>query len=386
MKAGKPTKNLKMKIGVDVGCLAVKDQRLKLGVFRVAYNLLQELGKRDKKNQYFLYSFQQIPFAYKKTFGENMTNIVAKPASGWRYLALPFALKKTRPDIFLGLSQSLPALIFCPSVIIVHDLGFERYPEAYQNVDKIRKVTKRAVSRANRIIVPSEFTKKDLQKFYQVSENKIEVVYEGCESFFKPANRKEIEKIKIKYSLKSPYFLFVGAFKKTKNLPQIIKAYSKLQSRVKEQSSFVIAGSDFWFDEEIKQAIDSLPNQKIVINLGYVEDKDLPALYSGALAFVSPSLFEGFGITHLEAMKCGCPVIGSKSGATPEVVGQAGILVNPEDEIEIYQAMKKISENASLRQQLIKVGISQAESFSWKNFSNKVLDILTEQERRKWQE
>lgn len=370
-----------MKIGIDVGCLGITDQRLKLGVHRVAFNLLYQLGKKSNKNHYFLYSFKPLSKEYQTLFGPKTTNIIAQPTFGWRYLALPLAILKTRPQIFLGLSQSVPGISFCPSVVIVHDLGFERFPLAYKDALRLSRITRQAVSKASRIIAVSQSTKKDLEYFYHVPEDKIEVVYEGCGNLFKPTDKETVERIKMKYRIKSPYFLFVGAFKKTKNLPRIIKAYSYLQARVKNSPILVLAGSDFWFDKEINRVLFRLPANNLVRNLGFVPDYDLPALYTGACAFVSPSLFEGFGITFLEAMKCGCPVIGGNIGATPEVVGRAGVLVNPTKEKEIYRAMKTILDNNKLSQRLIKEGLIQAKNFSWTKFSNQVLKILMEEKK-----
>lgn len=353
----------KVKIGVEAGCLGIKDERLKVGVYQVTFNLLQQLGKSDRKNEYLLYSFLPISKEVLSHFGKRMKNILVRPTFGWNYLALPLRLLKDKPDFFLGPSQSLPAFLPCPSIVIVHDLGYEHCPEFYKDFQKLRNNTQRAIGKASRIIAVSEFTKKDLRETYQISEEKISVAYEGIDPIFRPQPQIKIAK---------PYFLFVGALKKSKNIPRILQAFAEFLRLSKKDFSLVLAGGDLWLDKEIAPMIKKFGLKDEVKFLGFVPKKNLPGLYSGATAFVSPSLYEGFGLTLLEAMACGCPVIAANTGAQPEVIGEAGILIDPENVSEITRALIKIATDLNFRQKLIGLGLARAKKFSWKKFSEEI--------------
>lgn len=359
-----------MKIGVDAGCLGIKDERLKLGVYQFTCQLLKELGKIDRQNEYRLYSFYPISPKVMGQFGLQMKNIIVRPARGWNYLALPIWLLKDRIDFFIGPSQSLPAFFNCPSVVIVHDLIFEQFPNFYpESFAQLRRITKLSVKKATKIIAVSRATKKDLIDFYQVQKEKIMVRYYGCDPVYKPKSTAKI---------KNPYFLFIGAFKKTKNIPRILEAYSQFLKKSKQKADFVFVGSDRWLDREIAIAIKKFHLESKVKFLGFVPERMMPALYSGAQAFISPSLYEGFGLTSLEAMNCGCPVIAGNTGATPEIVGDAGLLVNPESVSEISDAMFQIASSSILRQKLSHAGLSRSRQLSWSKFIQKVLEIINQ--------
>ena len=357
-----------MIVGVDTGCLGVRDKRLKAGVYQVAFNLLKELGKLDKKNKYRLYSFYPIDKKVMRVVGERMKNFVLKPEKGWFTIRLPLELKLNPVDIFLGFSQALPHSS-SHNILWVHDLAFEYYPEFYsKSLKKLKKNTKIALDRTDEIFSISESTKQDLIKFYQVPRNKIKVSYLGINKGFAPKGEK--------FKLDLPYFLFVGSLKKKKNIPLILKGFKFFLKKSSVKFKLVLVGGDFWFDQEISKAIKKLGLEKKVLTTGFVKDQDLPKFYRGAVAFVSPSLYEGFGLTHLEAMACGTPVIAGNTSSMPEVIGKAGILVNPKSEREIAKAMLKIASNEKLRNDLIKRGLVRAKKFSWQKSATQILKLI----------
>ncbi|MGB9707075.1 MAG: glycosyltransferase [Microgenomates group bacterium] len=353
-----------LKIGIDAGCLGVTDERLKVGVYQVAFNLIREIGEIW---EVLLYSFRAIPPEVMKEFGPKVRNIVVRPAFGWNYFALPLRLLKDKPDVFLGLSQSLPAFCPCPALVIIYDLAFEHYPECYpQSYDQLRRVTAHAAQKAQTIITLSLETKKDLIKFYRISPEKIKVVCGGYDAIFRPQQAQR----------EAPYFLFVGALKPVKNIPRILEAYALFLKKTGKNIPFVFAGGDLWIDKEIEPTVARLGLKNKVKFLGYVSQKKLVSLYQGALAFVSPSLYEGFGLTLLEAMACGCPVIAGNSGSQPEVVGEAGILVNPKDVAAIAEAMIRLAKNPAVRRRLSAAGLKQAKNFSWEKFGGKIIGLI----------
>ncbi len=356
-----------MLIGVDCGCLGIKDKRLKVGVYRLAINLLETLGKLDKKNTYLLYSFYPIEKPLLRKFGSKMKNIVVRPARGWMKIWLPLRISRDKPDVFLALGQAIPRYLRFDkkpyTIGFFYDLAFEKFPKMYiESLSKLKKNSREAAMKSDVILTISESSKKDIVKIYNIKKSKIKVSYPGIPQEFSTAGEK--------YKSKKPYFLFVGSLKKTKNVPGIIKGFLFFLEKSKLDFDLYIVGGDRWFDREIEQ---STKNIKF---LGFVNDKKLVALYRGAVAFVSPSFYEGFGLPILEAMVIGCPVIGSNAGSIPEIVGDAGILVNPKSYEEIGEAMLDISKNPKKRKAMIKKGISRAREFSNTSFAKDVLNLM----------
>lgn len=371
-----------MKIGIDAGCLVVTDKRLKVGVYQLTFSMLRELGKIDENNRYLLYSFQPIAKEILGEFGPQMKNIVVGPKLGWRYFGLPKKLLFDRPDIFIGPSQALPIFTYCPSVVIVHDLSFEHFPACYpDSLQRLRTLTTNAVKKADKIVAVSNSAKKDLIKIYHVPPEKITVVYEDYNPLIKRQSQESVKKVKRKYKIEGDYFLFAGSLKRIKNVPRILEAFAGFLKAAKKKDFFlVLAGGDLWPDPEIDGTIQRLKLEKRVKKLGFVEDEDLSALYSGAIAFISPSLYEGFGLTLLEAMVCGCPVIAGNGGSQPEVVGKAGVLVDPQSVAEISSALLKISTDTLFRSGLIRAGLERATLFSWEKFAKEIYKIFQNRE------
>lgn len=353
-----------MEIGVDAACLAINDDRLKVGVYQVVFNLLRELGRLDSRNQYLLYSFSPISASVMTQLGSKMTNVVVRPARGWNYLALPLALARRRPRFFLGPSQSLPLFCPCPTMVIVHDLAFERFPQFYpRSFRQLQRVTRLATRKAEKIITVSQSTKKDLIRFYRVPAKKIVVIPEGYDSqVFKPVSSQN----------PAAYLLFVGALKPIKNIPGLLRGFKYFADHSPRRFKLVLAGGDLWLDPEIRPTLQKLKLTEQVKVLGHVPTAELVALYRQATAFVSPSFYEGFGLTFLEAMACGCPVIGSAAGSIPEVVGKAGLLIDPDNAAQLGQAMLKIAGEAALRRHLAAAGLVRVRHFSWANFAQEV--------------
>lgn len=378
-----------MIIGVDAGCLGITDERLKVGVYQVTKHLLIELNKLDKKNTYLLYSFYTIEEDLLKSFGLNFRNIVVRPAKGWTKIWLPLRIIRDNVDVFVGTSQALPFQLFSSlsirswtsqndnrrrkSIVIFYDLAFEKYPEFYpDSYKKLRKQSLYAAKNADAIIVISEKTKDELVRLYNVSEKKIIVCYLGTREDSGQAGMTIIG------NNKKPYFLFVGAMKRIKNVPGIIKGFEYFLQRTKNDYQLLLAGGDKWLDPEIEKALREVSDEvkKRIKLLGFVSDETLASLYQHAIAFVSPSWYEGFGLPVLESMAAGCPVIASTAGSIPEVVGESEILIAPDDYQEIGKAMIRLTDNKSLRRQLIKKGKEQVKKFSWEKFGSKVLALI----------
>jgi glycosyltransferase involved in cell wall biosynthesis len=355
-----------MLIGVDAGCLGITDNRLKVGVYYVAYHLLRELSKIDTKNTYILYSFHPIPKEIMQHFSPSWENIVL-PSKGWLYISFPLQFLKQKPDIFLALNQAMPWYHPFKTIGFIHGLDFMPEFHVYgNNLTKLKKNSEFLIHHANVLLTTSDFLKKSLEKEYK--NTSIVVASLGVDTvFFKQTKP---------YTIHKPYFLFVGSLKPSKNIPNILKAFSIFLKSTKEDYQLLCIGSDFWLDTEIKTMIEELQISSHLTFIPFVDNAALPKYYKGAIAFVSPSLYEGFGIPYLEAMAAGCPVIASTTTSAPEIIGNAGLLVNPDDYKSIAKAMTKISEDTSTRNKYIINGLEKAKQFSWRNFAKNVYHII----------
>lgn len=354
-----------MVIGVDAGALAVSDERLKLGVYRVTLNLLRKLSRIDKTNTYRLYTFQSLEPEVQRQLGGRMRSVVL-PKAGWFSLWLPWQLRRDPPDLFLGLSQAVPR--GAPRAIgFVYDLGFFHHPEAYPgSYTKLVGQTDNLVKRSRHIVAISHATADDLIDRYRVSPTDVTVCYPGYDSRFTPTGAT--------YVGKRPYFLFVGALKRGKNVPAAIRAFSEFLKGAKKPYDFFIIGGDYWKDPEIDVTVRKLHLGERVKFSGFVKDDDLPKYYRGAMALVSPSLWEGFCLPVVEAMASGCPVIASSRGSLPEIMADAGILVNPKETEALAKAMIRVIDQ-NTRNALIAKGKARVKHFSWSRMAADVLKL-----------
>lgn len=359
-----------MKIGVDAGCLGIIDERLKVGVYIVVSNMLLELSKLDKKNDYYLYSFNPIDFSLMKKLGNNMHNIVVRPVTGWLKLGLPLRLLFDKVDIFIAANQAAPLRL--PSLHykvlgIFYDIAFEKYPELYSyaaSVEKHKQNSRNLAETADKLIAISRCTKNDIQHIYGVDPRKTIVAYPGIET---------IENAPAFFNNR-PYFLFVGAFKKSKNIPFLIKGFVEFLKRKNINYDLLLVGGDKWMDPKIKEVINVLPKKYAdhIKIIGFVDSHKLASLYRGAYAFVSPSLYEGFGLPFLEAQSVGIPVIGSFSGSLQEIIDKSGILINPKNMKMLVGALVSLSSNKSLYKKLVQRGKTNAKKYTWKSFAKQI--------------
>ena len=220
------------------------------------------------------------------------------------------------------------------------------------------------------MIAISQATKDDLVAHYGVPKEKIPVVYHGVEPRFRPTPDPAVP---ARYGLPSRYFLYLGTLQPRKNLERLLQAYAQLSGDV---PALVLAGAKGWYFERIAAAIAALGLGERVFLPGYVPDEDVPALLTGALALVFPSLYEGFGLPVLEAMACGTPVVTANTSSLPEVVGEAGLLVDPLRVDEIAAAMQRLLADEALRAELSRRGLERAGLFSWDRCARETLAVL----------
>ncbi|HSX36469.1 MAG TPA: glycosyltransferase family 1 protein [Patescibacteria group bacterium] len=269
-----------------------------------------------------------------------------------------------------------------PSVIAIHDLSMYDYPEysSPQNLAFMTRHFKRSAEQADLIMAVSEFSKRTLCDRLNIPKEKVIVTYPAVPAHYYARTDDEVRAAKAKYSIFGKYMIFVSNLEPRKNLEGIIAAYRMLPAKLKQEVSLVLVGGHGWRDDDIRNAITEarLAGDR-VIQPGYVDEDDLPALYTGAEASTYVSHYEGFGIPILEAMACGTPVIGGDNTGMPESAGKAAILVDSQDFDQISHAMHELLTKPALRNKHIEAGLKQVKKFDWQKSAGKLIAALHEQ-------
>ncbi|MCY3867827.1 MAG: glycosyltransferase family 1 protein [Chloroflexi bacterium] len=298
----------------------------------------------------------------------------------WTHLRFAAALQRTRPDITFVPAHTLPFAFPGAGLVTVHDLGYRHFPEAHSRVQRayLELSTRYSQRRAALVLADSEATAADLSRFYGTRTDKIRVVYPGVDAAVLKSSAQDIKSARAKYQLPARYFIFIGTLQPRKNIERIVKAFRRWQREHDDDATaLALAGGEGWhFDASWLEGATN------VIVTGYVDEADKGGLLAGAIALVFPSLYEGFGFPAVEAMHCGTPVIASQTSSLPELVGDAGLLVDPLDLAAIAEAMGRCSDDAALRELLSERGIQRAKRFTWDAAAEQVMVSLDELGRR----
>jgi glycosyltransferase involved in cell wall biosynthesis len=275
-------------------------------------------------------------------------------------------------DLLHGLAFAAPFVSSCPTVVTVHDLSFLRHPGAFRpfNRSYLSLVTKASTRRAARVIAVSQSTRQDVIALCRVPPERVAVVPNGVTPEFHPADPAEVSAFRQRAGLPERYILYLGTLEPRKNLVRLLEAYALLDARQQTAGApavppLVIAGAKGWYYQEIFARVADLGLTGRVLFPGFVPIEELPWWYRGAVLFVYPSLFEGFGLPVLEAMACGTPAITSRASSLPEVAGDAAILVDPQDVEQLAEAIHRVLTAPDLAGQLRAAGFRQAAHFSW---------------------
>lgn len=380
-----------MRIGIDARCFS---EGRRTGVEEYALNLLVNLFKYDRQNEYVLFfnSFgsPKADFSWIKNYPNVRLKIFRYPNKVLNFCLWYFNWPKLDKllggaDLFLLPNINFAAFSRATKVLLVfHDLSFEYYAETFSLKRKLWHWfinPKKLGKRANKILAVSESTRNDLVNFYGINRQKISVVYSGVAETFRVMNRNDAKllKIKEKYNLPYKFMLYLGTIEPRKNIVGIIRAYNqlrKLQKGELEKYKLVVAGERGWKDKKIFAEIQKSPYQNDIIFCGFIEDENKSYVYNLAELFIYPSFFEGFGFPPLEAMASGVPVIASNNSSLPEIVGNAGILIDPDKPDEICSVMKEILLNKKFAEKLKEKGIEQAKKFNWAKTAEEVLKLI----------
>jgi glycosyltransferase involved in cell wall biosynthesis len=287
----------------------------------------------------------------------------------------------------LHVTYNAPPLCPCPTVVTIHDISFEHYPQFFSPRDRLilKTLVPLSARRARRIITVSEHAKGEIMACYDITADKIAVTYEAAGEQFRPiTNPTALQTVRTKYGIPDgPFILALGNLQPRKNIRRLVEAFARLdlsQRKVQSllQSTLVIAGKAQWRESEIFQSVRDRGLEDAVILPGYVDDADLPALYSAATVFVYPSLYEGFGLPPLEAMACGTPVISSNAASLPEVVSDAALTIDPTDIDALAQALVEVLSSPERQEDLRQRGLRRVAQFSWDRCAAETLSVYRE--------
>ncbi|MBI2613602.1 MAG: glycosyltransferase family 4 protein [Candidatus Levybacteria bacterium] len=374
-----------MLIGID-GNEANVDE--KVGIGEYAFELLRQFEQFRINNLEFRIYLKNKPNKDLPEERNGWKYRVIGPKKFWTQFALPFDLffNKNRPDVFFTPTHYAPRFSSIPTAVSVMDLSYIHFPDLFKRYDlyQLNNWTAYSVRNASAVFTISRASKGDIIKTYKTKDDKVVVTYPGIKKL------SDMSEASSKFEIKGKYILFVGTLQPRKNIVRLIEAFSRIchpersegsrDSSAKPQNdiSLVIVGKKGWLYDEILEAPSKFGVEKRVKFLDFVEDKDLPLLYKKALCFALPSLYEGFGLPVLEAMKYGCPVVISSVSSLPEVGGDAALYVDPLSVGDIAKKLELIINDNDLRQSLIKKGHEQVKKFSWEKTAKETLKTLEE--------
>ena len=354
--------------------------------------LLSGLGRIDRENEYVLYVKKPIEGEPPPGLGENFRwRTVPSPTNDalWMLRAFPRALREDGVNI-AHTQYNIPLLgAPCPVVTTVHDVTFRLFPELFLPRDRwiLNTLVPRSMRRAARVIADSESTRRDILRLYRphiTAEQVTTILLSADPRFRPPAEGQESARAasNSRYGLgDKPYLLAVGVMQPRKNLALLLDAFALIKlGPTPPPHRLVIAGKRGWKNEELDRHLKALPEavQQEIAFPGYVADEDLPMLYGGADALCYPSRYEGFGLPPLEAMACGCPVLCARTSSLPEVVGDAGILLPPDDSNAWANALDKLLSSEAVRARWRDRGLERAALFSWEETARQTLKVYRE--------
>lgn len=361
-----------MRIAIDVR--KIND----FGIGTYLRNLIRHLRRFDSENSYHLLCYEQDSELIHSLGSDfQLCPVKCGNYSISEHVAIPFALRRLRADLFHAPHYVLPMLTPCPSVVTVHDvihLLFPQYLSSRFAERYARYMIGHALRKAAFVMTVSEASKRDLLAFFNVDPAKIRIIPNGID----PAMTQElapeaIERVRRRFQLSGRNALFVGNIKPHKNVERLIAAFAK----VREESSFsdltlIVVGDEITKYPSLRRAVERHGVRANVRFFGFVPELTLVALYRLADVFVFPSLYEGFGLPPLEAMANGAPVVTSKLSSLPEVVGDAAVMVDPYDVGSIAEGMKSVLGDEALRERLVEAGRERARLFSWEKAVSEV--------------
>ena len=370
-----------MKVAIDVRTVLPN----RSGVGNYVLHLTQNLKLVDPDSDYYFLAFKKnLPLLGTLEGPQNPLLTVFSHENHplgdfWEHFILPIRLVKKKIDIFHGPASLIPfRKDHYKTVVTIHDLVAFLFPETIplKYGAYMRYLLRHAVKKADRIISVSQHTQEDLIKILKVPKEKIVVIHEAPAPIFQPHDPEAVRTLlKNRYGLQKKYIYHLGNIEPRKNLIKLLEAFTLVCREVGTEYQLVVSGQKGWLIRSLSRFLKNYPMRDHLFFTGYVPHEDLPFFMNGAELFVFPSLYEGFGLPVLEAMRCGTPVISSNQSSIPEIMGGAGVLVDPTDVQELADRIIWLLRNKEERERLSRLGQAQAAGFSWTKVAEKTQQV-----------
>ena len=373
-----------MRIGIDATALPPRP----VGAGNYIIELIRSLESLDVADEFVVFA---------QPHGRELIGVPARPGFDWMMIpersparrlvweqaAFPRLVAKAGLDLLHSLHYTRPLRLPCASVVTFHDMTFFLYPHLHTFSKRLYfpQAIRLSARKADALIADSESTRQDAIRLLGIPPERIYTVPLGVSPAFHPVREAaSLEAVRQRYSLPQHFILYVGLVEPRRILPGLLRAYQRLQEHVRLQDGadaapLVIVGRFGWNVEHVFELVDALGIKEMVHFSGYVPAQDLPIVYNLADVFVYPSLYEGFGLPPLEAMACGTPVITTAVSSLPEHVGEAGLLIPPQDEGALFQALLAVLQDPELRRQLSQKGPQRAALYSWNRTAQETLNV-----------
>jgi glycosyltransferase involved in cell wall biosynthesis len=362
-----------MRIGVDV---RIFYHRM-AGIGWYTVRLLTALSRIDQENEYVLLQHRRQTGLLVNAPRFSRATIFAPAHHRFEQWPLSIETKRLNLDLIHCPDFIPPLHNKIPAVITIHDLAFLLYPQFVTAASaRYYGQVEEAVKRASRIIAVSQSTRHDIIQLLGAPDNKIDVIYEAADPMFRPIDEDAARDILQQSGLEAPdrYILAVGTIEPRKNLKTLILAYALLRERYNHSLPLLLAGAPGWLAEDVYQLVATLGLEEHVRFLGKTPNRQLLALYNRAAVLAHPARYEGFGLPPLEAMACATPIVCSDAGSLPEVVGDAALLVQPEDVEAWAAALHQILSDEALQAEMSLRGVERAKQFSWEKAARETLE------------
>lgn len=356
--------------------IAVNTRFLLAGYLEGYGNFIYETFKRiteQHPEHEFIFIFDR-PYDKKFVFGPNVKPLVTGPAARhpllwklWYNIKVPLLLRKYKADVFVSADGFCSLGTKTPQCLVVHDLAFLHYPSFIKrsHLSFYKRYTPKFLSKARSIATVSEFSRQDIARQYKIDTAAIDLVYNGVKEIFRPLSQEEMTATKEQYTGGKEYFVYTGSIHPRKNLMNLLKAFSVFKKRQQTNMKLVLAGRLAWKYDSFKESLRSYKYRDDVVLMGYVEDEELAKITASAYGLIYPSLFEGFGVPVIEAMRSAVPVITAGASAMEEITKGAALYADVTSYTAIADKMMLLYKDEKLRKELIQKGKEVAEQYSW---------------------
>jgi glycosyltransferase involved in cell wall biosynthesis len=367
-----------MRIGIDATALPPQP----VGAGNYIIHLVRALVALDSGDEFVIFAQQGGASLINIPDGNGVEWIILPDRNPgirliWEQISFPKLVQRSGVDLLHSLHYTRPVWLPCKSVVTYHDMTFFLYPHLHARSKRVffPMAIRASARQADALIAVSESTRQDAIRILGIPPQKITTAQLGVDPSFTPiSDIEQKRRIAEKYHLPKKFILYVGLVEPRKNLPKLISAYKKSVDNGIEHK-LVVVGRYGWMYEEVFRQIEALNLKDNVFLAGYISQEDLPMVYNLASLFVYPTLYEGFGLPSLEAMACGLPVISTNVSSLPEIIGDAGVLVPPDDVDSLYQAIQKVLKDEKLSEDLIQKGLEQAAKFTWERTARSTLQV-----------